>query len=142
MNDDIERRANPNPLDVAGVLACFYTVGYLAMVGLLFFVQIPETNEKPLLQLFGLMSAIQMALIGFFYGSSKNAEATQRDIAQRQGRSEAVVQEIAKTVPVAAAVAAASAPASPIKTDEVKVEATTATITTEVPPQPPKGTSP
>lgn len=127
-----ERRANPNPLDIAGFLACLYTLGYLAMVGLLFFVEIPAANKEPLLQLFGLMSAIQMAIIGFFYGSSKNAEATQRAIEQRQGRSEAIVQEIAKTVPVAAAVAAAASAAPPsagtITTEEVNVAAKNATI--------------
>lgn len=93
-----ERRANPNPMDIAGVLAILYTVGYLVMVGFLFFIKIPVENKDPMLQLFGLMSAIQMALISFYFGSSKAAEATSRALAQRQGRTDAVMQEIvAKT---------------------------------------------
>ncbi len=129
-----ERRANPNPFDVGGILATLYTIGFLAMVGLLYFIEIPEKNEKALLQLFGLMSAIQMALISFYYGSSRNAEATQRAIEQRQGRSEAVVQEIAKTVPIAAAAAASTGGnGGAIKTESVEVTANTATLT-EAPP--------
>jgi hypothetical protein len=112
MTDEPERRATQNPLDVAGVLAVLYTTGYLGMVGMLFFIEIPLTNKEPLLQLFGLMSAIQMALIAFYFGSSKSGEASQRAIEQSKGRSDAVVQAIAQTVPVAAA-AAAAAPVLP-----------------------------
>lgn len=125
MSDVEERRANPNPFDIAGVLAILYTIGYLVMVGMLYFITIPEANKEPLLQLFGLMSAIQMALIAFYFGSSRNAEATQRAIEQRQGRAEAVVQKIAETVPVAAAVAAA---ATPGKADTVEVTGDTVTV--------------
>ena len=109
-----ERRTNPNPFDIAGVLAILYTIGYLVMVGLLYFVGIPLANKDPLLQLFGLMSAIQMALIGFYFGGSKQVEATQRAAEQSKARAETVVQEIAKTVPIAAAVAAGTAAAGTV----------------------------
>lgn len=122
-----ERRANPNPLDVAGALASLYTLGYLGMVACLFFIQIPDANREPLLQLFGLMSAIQMALISFYFGSSKSGEATQRAIQQRQGRSEAVIQEIAKAVPTLPLAPGAAAPS---KVDAVNIESEQTTVTT------------
>ena len=113
-----ERRSNPAPLDVAGGLAMLYTIGYLVMVGLLYFVAIPEANKEPLLQLFGLMSAIQMALISFYFGSSRNAEATSRALEQRQGRAEAVMHEIAtKAAP------GVISNAAPIPAKDVTVEA-------------------
>lgn len=126
---DEERRVNTNPMDVAGALALLYTGVFAATVLLMLFVEIPAKNKEPLLQLFGLMSAIQMAIVAFYYGSSKSGEATQRAIEQRQGRSEAVVQEIAKAIP------AAIIPAAPIKADDVQIETKTATVTTETPPK-------
>lgn len=81
-------------IDVAGTLAVLYTVGYLVMVGLLYFVEIPPPNKEPLLQLFGLMSAIQMALIAFYFGSSKNAEVTQERVAQSKERTDAAMRDI------------------------------------------------
>lgn len=131
-----ERRANPNPFDIAGILAILYTIGYLVMVGFLYFVEIPLSNKDPLLQLFGLMSAIQMALIGFYFGGSKQVEATQRATEQSKARAETVVQEIAKTVPAAAVAAAAAATGAPhqpdpamLKSENVHIEADTATVT-------------
>lgn len=82
--------------EVAGALAILYTGGYLIMVGLLYFVEIPAGNKEPLLQLFGLMSAIQMALIAFYFGSSKNAENTQQLIAQSKERTDNTMREIVK----------------------------------------------
>lgn len=114
----VERRATPNPLDVAGILAILYTAGYICMVGLLFFVVVPVENKEPLLQLFGLMSAIQMALIAFYFGSSKSGEMTQRAIEQRQGRAEATIQEMVKINP----------PIAPIKSKDVSIDATGADI--------------
>lgn len=110
--------------DTAGVLATLYTLGYLCMVGLLFFIEIPPANKEPLLTLFGLMSAIQMSLIAFYFGSSKTGEATQRALEQRQGKADAVMQEIAKAAPVPAVIPALSdAVPVPLKTDTVNVEA-------------------
>lgn len=105
-----ERRANPNPLDIGGVLAILYTIVYFAMVGLLFFKSIPPENKDLINTLVGIMSAVQMAIIQWVFGSSKNAEAQQRSSEQRQGRAESVVQKIAETVPVAA-LAAVGGPA-------------------------------
>lgn len=74
------------------------------------------------------MSSIQLQLIGFYYGGSKHAEATQRAIEQRQGRAAAVVEEIAKTVaPAPPAGAVTPAPMNP-ETGNVPA-AETATLT-------------
>lgn len=113
MNDE-ERRANPNPRDIAGALALLYTGVFAVTVLLLLFFPIPEKNKEPLLQLFGLMSAIQMAIVAFYYGSSKSGEATQRAVEQRQGRADAIVQEIAKAAPAAVALAAAANTPNPL----------------------------
>jgi hypothetical protein len=75
------------------ILAVLYTIGYLVMVGMLFLIEIPEDNEKPLLQLLGLMSAIQMSLVAYYYGSSKNAESSQQLIAESKERTDSVLRE-------------------------------------------------
>lgn len=136
MNDD-ERRANPNPMDVAGALAILYTGVFAATVLLLLFVEMPAANKEPLLQLFGLMSAIQMAIVAFYYGSSKSGEATQRAIEQRTGRAEAVVQEIAKAMPAAVP---ATTPAAPMKVENVEIDAKTVHV--DESPQPTKEVKP
>lgn len=122
---DEERRANPNPMDVAGALALVYTFGFIVTVALLLFRDIPAGNKDPLMQVLGLMSAIQMAIVAFYYGSSKSGEATQRAIEQRQGRSEAVVQEIAKATPQAPRV---DSPGNPTKVADMTVTAKDVTV--------------
>lgn len=113
-----ERRANANPLDIAGALAGLYTLSYMVMVGLLFFISIPPDNKDLVNTLVGIMSAVQMAIIQFYFGSSKNAEATQRAVAQRQERTEtALVQTIAQGAP-----SSTGNQGSTVKTDQVTVE--------------------
>lgn len=120
-----ERRANPNPMDISGALAALYTIAYMVMVGLLFFVSIPAENKDLINTLVGIMSAVQMAIIGFFFGSSKNAEATQRATEQRSARTESVLQETIRAVPkVAAAVAGAPLPDMQVTADTVNVTET------------------
>lgn len=116
-----ERRANPNPLSVAGFLAILYTMGYFILTGFLYWIDVPENNEKPLIFLLGLISGPQVAIIQWAFGSSQSGEAAQRAIEQRQGRSEAVVAQIAQSLP--AAVAAAVPNHAPVKTDDVNIEA-------------------
>lgn len=86
-------------LDIAGMLAILYTLGYLLMVSMLYFVEIPMANKEPLLQLFGLMSAIQMALISFYFGGSKVNETTQETIVASKVKTDAAMLEIAKAAP-------------------------------------------
>jgi hypothetical protein len=75
------------------ILAVLYTIGYLVMVGMLYLIEIPPGNKDPLLQLFGLMSAIQMALVAYYFGSSKNAESSQQLIAESKERTDSVLRD-------------------------------------------------
>ena len=100
MDNSQERRHIPwliTPVDIVGLLAILYTVGYLAMVGALFFIEIPVSNKEPLLQLFGLMSAIQMALIQFYFGSSKGAENSRTALENSKGKVDEVLQSVVKS---------------------------------------------
>lgn len=79
----------------AYALALLYTGGYLAMVGALFFVDIPPNNKEVMLTLIGIMSAAQMAIIKHYFDGSKGAEAAQIANITRASRTDAVIQEIA-----------------------------------------------
>lgn len=109
-----DRRADDKQvrLSIAGVLAILYTIGYFCLTGLLYFVDIPDSNEKPLIFLLGLMSGPQVAIIQWAFGSSQSAEVAQRASEQRQGRSETAVSELIKTVPAMVTVAASAAAAN------------------------------
>lgn len=105
-----ERRADAKQgSDISGVIAIIYTIGFMVLAGLLYFFPLPETNKDALLYLFGILSGIELTIIAFYFGGSKTVEATQRAVEQGKARADIVVQEIAKSVPVAAAVAAAGA---------------------------------
>lgn len=105
----IERRATPNPYDIAGALAILYTLAYMGMVTLLFFITVPTGNQQIVNTLIGIMSMIQGAIIQFFFGSSKAAETTQRAVIQQQARAVEVI---------------AAATNGKVKTGEVNVDAT------------------
>ena len=124
-----------NQYDGAYILAILYTLGYLAMVGLLMFFEIPQNNREVLLTLVGIMSAAQLGIIKFFYDGTQGQVKSQAANIARAARTESALQEIAKTVPVAAAVAAAAAPVAPvvptapIQAENVQVDAINATLT-------------
>lgn len=141
MSEPMLRRST-DQVEGAYFLAILYTVGYLAMMAALMTIEIPTANREILLTLVGIMSAAQLGIIKYYYDGSKGAERAQVANIQRATRSEGVLQEIAKSVPVAAAVAAATVtPAAnltePIKADSVIVDTTNTTVNN----QPPKGTS-
>lgn len=144
--EDAHQRAADCDFDGAYVLAILYTLGYLGMVGALMFVPVPEDNRDILLPLIGIMSAVQLGIIKYYYDGSKGAEKAQTANIVRASRTDAVVQELAKTAPLTAAAAVAAASSSgvtnstapqTITTDNINVEADTATITQS---QPTEGT--
>lgn len=116
-----ERRANANPFDVSGIIAIIYTLGFIGLATLLYFIPIPATNKDALLYLFGILSGIQLSIMAFLYGGSKALEAQQRATEQRQGRSAAVVEEIAKAAAPVAAAAVAAATGQPTVSTEPAV---------------------
>lgn len=95
----MERRRSDNAKDW---LAFFYTMGYLLMVGALFFVDIPTGNRELMLTLGGIMSTVQAAIIGYYFGASKTTETLAR-----------------------------SMPPAPVSTDSMAVQADTVQVTEE-----------
>ena len=118
-------RRQTDRVEGAYFLAMLYTLGYLLIMAMLMFVEIPTSNREILLTLIGIMSAAQLGIIKYYFDGSKGAERAQVANIERATRSEGVIQEIAKSVPVAAAVAANA----PIRTENVNVDANNATIT-------------
>jgi hypothetical protein len=115
----MEERRFDQQLDGAYGLAILYTIGYLMLIGALMLINIPENNRELLISLVSIMSAAQLGIIKYYYDGSKAADRVQNANIARSVRSEAVVQEIAKTAQpstaaaVAANVAAATAAATP-----------------------------
>ena len=92
--EPIDRRAST--LDGAYALALLYTLGYLAMMLALMFVNIPENNRELLLTLAGIMSAAQLGIIKHYYDGSKIAETAQVANIGRARAADAVIQGIAQ----------------------------------------------
>jgi hypothetical protein len=105
-----ERRTDQ--VEGAYALAILYTLGYLAMMGALMVVTIPTENREILLTLAGIMSAAQLGIIKYYYDGSKGAEKLQAANIARSVKSEATIQEIAKTAPTITA-PAPTPPAAP-----------------------------
>ena len=67
--------------EIRGMLAGLYTFGYFTVIFLLFFIDPPDANIDLIKTLLGLLSAIQIAIIQYYFGSS-------RDIATSNGKKE------------------------------------------------------
>lgn len=96
------------PLDGAYALAILFTIGYFAFLGTLMFVPIPDQNKELMLTLAGILSGAMIGIVKYFYDGSKSADKVQAANIARSVKSESVVQEIAKTAPVATAAAVAA----------------------------------
>lgn len=69
---------NRRKTDGAMVLATLYVIGYFCMVGALFFIDIPTNNKELVFTLAGIMSTVQAAILGYYFGASKQSEQLQR----------------------------------------------------------------
>jgi hypothetical protein len=69
---------NRRQTDGAMILAVLYVIGYFCMVGALFFVDIPTNNKELVLTLAGIMSTVQAAILGYYFGASKQSEQLHR----------------------------------------------------------------
>ena len=129
MTDPADRRVPPQ-ISGAYVLAILYTAGFLCMIGLLMFREIPTANRELLLTLAGIMSAAQLGIIKYFYDGSQGADTVQAANIARSVKSEAVVQEIARAAPsvVTVPAVAPSPPAASIVTESMQVDAKDVTV--------------
>ncbi len=91
--------------DAAYMLAVLYTTGFLGVVFLVILKDIPKESSPIVQQLISIMSMIQAAIAGYFYGASKAAAENQQ-----------VVARIAEATPEVPA-------GTDIKAADVKVEA-------------------
>ncbi len=112
----IERRVSDQIAEGAYILAIIYTLGFLATIGSLMFMEIPSNNRELLISLVGIMSAAQLGIIKHYYDGSKAADAAQAANIARSSRTEAVVQEIAKAAAPTAAAAVAAATGATVVT--------------------------
>lgn len=95
-----ERRDSDIPTwDTGRILAILYTVLFGGMVAGLFFVPIPEANQATINQLIGIMSAIQLAVIKFYFDGTKSAETTIKAGIAGRVKADDVLQNIALKVP-------------------------------------------
>lgn len=96
-------------MNLGGVIAILFTLGFLSLCALLYFKEIPPANKDSLQIIFGILSGVVMAIVGFYFGSSQSAEAQHRSMADKAARSESVIQDMAKEAAPAAAAAASAA---------------------------------
>lgn len=93
--------------DPAFMLAVLYTTGFLGVVFLVIIKDIPRESAPIVQQLISIMSMIQAAIAGFFYGASKQAAESNQSISR-----------IAEASAPAQAAAVAAATGSPITSQE------------------------
>jgi hypothetical protein len=67
----------PRTIDIISI---FYTVGYFALFILAFFREFPQTNEKVLTVLLGLLSAAQLRIVDSFFTKDASNSATSTTI--------------------------------------------------------------
>ncbi len=111
--------------DAAYMLAVLYTCGFLGVVYLVIIKDISKDSMPIVQQLISIMSMIQGAIAGFFYGASKAATETNQTMARIAEQSAPAAASA-----VAAATGATVPTQAPIQAENVNVAADTATVTT------------
>lgn len=92
--DWTKRWSDSSCWDASLVLAVMYTLLYAAMVMTLAFVDVPTTNEKTVDMLIGIMSAIQMSIVGRYFGGSKSADDAQQQLAHNKEKNDTALREV------------------------------------------------
>ncbi len=108
--------------DAAYMLAILYTCGFLGMCFLLVLREVSEASRPMMQQLISIMSMIQAAVAGYFFGSSKTAAETSQATARIAEKSSAVAAS-------AVAASSGSAQTQPIVTENLAVASEHTTIT-------------
>ena len=98
--------------DAAYMLAVLYTCGFLGVVFVVILKEVSKDSMPIVQQLISIMSMIQGAIAGYFYGASKAAA--------EQGQA---MTRIAESTPVTVA-----AQTGPLKADTVQVEGDNVTV--------------
>ncbi len=119
--DEFSRRfTDPQCWDASLVMGVIYTMIYGGFLGIILLAPVPTANQTTVDILAGAMTIIQTNIVQYFFGSSKNAESTQRLIAQSKEKTDTALRELV----VAAAPSAAPVNAEAISTDTMNVNAT------------------
>lgn len=64
-------------MEIRGTLAIVYTIGYFAVIVLTYYVKPPIENADVIKTLIGLLSAIQIGIAGYYFGSSRDIAVAQ-----------------------------------------------------------------
>ena len=109
-----ERRISDSECwDASLIMAIIYTTTYAAMITMIVFVEIPVANSDVVKILSGIMTAIQVNIVQYFFGNTKTADTSQRLIAQSKERTDSVLREV-MSAPTPAAI--------PVKDVNVKAD--------------------
>lgn len=83
--------------DTSRILAILYTLGFLTMSGMLFFIDVPENNRIIVTAVVSIMASVQTGIVGYYFGSSKNAEVSQKAAIVAKEKADTSLQTIAKS---------------------------------------------
>lgn len=75
--------------EVRWLLANLYTICYFGFLLTLFFVEPPESNREVVKNVFMLLSSVQLTIVGYYFGSSRDAEKA-TEVAARALKADAV----------------------------------------------------
>src|SRR6266850_479526 len=91
-----ERRTSDIPLgDTSRILAIMYTIGFMGMAAALLLIDVPKDNQQIITSLVSIMATVQVGIVGYYFGSSKNAEVSQKAGIVARDRAEGSLHEIA-----------------------------------------------
>ncbi len=94
MTTDDRRITDSDCWDSALIMAIIYTTTYAMMITMIVFVEIPVANADVVKILAGIMTAIQVNIVQYFFGNTKTADTSQRLIAQSKERTDSVLREV------------------------------------------------
>jgi hypothetical protein len=82
--------------DPAYMLAVLYTIGFLGMSFLVATQNVPSESKDIVQYLMGIMSAVQLSIINYYYGSSKAGSDGQKTSDDRKIKIDDIITDIAR----------------------------------------------
>lgn len=108
--------------DPAFMLAVLYTCGFLGIAFLVILRDTPGENSSTVQQIISIMSMIQAAIAGYFYGASKSGKENQKASDDRKVQLDNTITDIARKASNLPPTAPAIPPAdSPLTVDKMDV---------------------